>query len=76
MEIAFENVKAALASVGASFENVVKLNNYIVDIALPRGTRQVRKRGGAGGKHDDRRAANYRPEARVRDRGDRGLPPK
>jgi enamine deaminase RidA (YjgF/YER057c/UK114 family) len=31
-EIAFENVKAALASVGASFEQVVKLNNYIVDI--------------------------------------------
>src|SRR6266478_3590153 len=30
--IAFENVKAALTSVGASFENVVKLNNYIVDI--------------------------------------------
>ena len=24
--------KAALASVGASFENVVKLNNYIIDI--------------------------------------------
>ena len=32
MEIAFENVKTALASVGASFENVVKLNNYIIDI--------------------------------------------
>jgi enamine deaminase RidA (YjgF/YER057c/UK114 family) len=32
IEIAFENVKAALISVGASFENVVKLNNYIVDI--------------------------------------------
>jgi enamine deaminase RidA (YjgF/YER057c/UK114 family) len=32
MEIAFENVKVALASVGASFEHVVKLNNYIVDI--------------------------------------------
>jgi enamine deaminase RidA (YjgF/YER057c/UK114 family) len=32
-EIAFENVKAALASVGAGFEHVVKLNNYIVDIA-------------------------------------------
>ena len=32
MEIAFENVKAALASVGASFENVIKLNNYIIDI--------------------------------------------
>src|SRR5437764_13327044 len=33
MEIAFENVKAALDSIGATFENVVKLNNYIVDIA-------------------------------------------
>jgi enamine deaminase RidA (YjgF/YER057c/UK114 family) len=32
MELAFENVKAALASVGAGFEHVVKLNNYIVDI--------------------------------------------
>ncbi|MGB8893787.1 MAG: RidA family protein [Pseudolabrys sp.] len=32
MEIAFENVKAALASVGAGFEHLVKLNNYIVDI--------------------------------------------
>ena len=32
VEIAFENVKAALASVGASFDHVVKLNNYIVDI--------------------------------------------
>jgi enamine deaminase RidA (YjgF/YER057c/UK114 family) len=32
MEIAFENVKAALASVGACFDNVVKLNNYIIDI--------------------------------------------
>jgi len=32
MEIAFDNVKAALASVGAGFEHVVKLNNYVVDI--------------------------------------------
>jgi enamine deaminase RidA (YjgF/YER057c/UK114 family) len=32
IEIAFENVKAALASVGAIFEQVVKLNNYVVDI--------------------------------------------
>jgi hypothetical protein len=32
MEMAFENVKAAVASVGASFEHVVKLNNYIVDM--------------------------------------------
>jgi enamine deaminase RidA (YjgF/YER057c/UK114 family) len=32
MVMAFENLKAALASVGAGFEHVVKLNNYIVDI--------------------------------------------
>jgi len=29
---AFENLKAALASIGATFEHVVKLNNYLVDI--------------------------------------------
>jgi enamine deaminase RidA (YjgF/YER057c/UK114 family) len=30
--MAFENLKAALASVGAGFENVAKINNYLVDI--------------------------------------------
>lgn len=30
---AFENLKAALAAVGATFNDVVKLNNYLVDIA-------------------------------------------
>jgi enamine deaminase RidA (YjgF/YER057c/UK114 family) len=29
---AFENLKAALAVVGATFNDVVKLNNYLVDI--------------------------------------------
>jgi len=29
----FENIKAALAAIGATFEHVVKLNNYLVDIA-------------------------------------------
>lgn len=29
---AFENLKAALAAVGATFNDVVKLNNYLVDI--------------------------------------------
>jgi enamine deaminase RidA (YjgF/YER057c/UK114 family) len=29
---AFENLKAALAAVGATFDHVVKLNNYLVDI--------------------------------------------
>jgi enamine deaminase RidA (YjgF/YER057c/UK114 family) len=30
---AFENLKIALASVGAGFEHVVKINNYLVDIS-------------------------------------------
>jgi len=30
---AFENLKAALASIGAGFGDVVKINNYLVDIA-------------------------------------------
>src|SRR5258707_13459317 len=29
---AFENLKSALAAVGATFEDVVKLNNYLVNI--------------------------------------------
>jgi enamine deaminase RidA (YjgF/YER057c/UK114 family) len=29
---AFENLKAALAAVGATFDDVIKLNNYLVDI--------------------------------------------
>jgi len=29
----FENLKAALAAVGANFEHVVKLNNYLIDMA-------------------------------------------
>lgn len=29
---AFENLKAALSTVGATFDDVVKLNNYLVDI--------------------------------------------
>lgn len=29
----FENIKAALAAAGANFEHVVKLNNYLVDMA-------------------------------------------
>ena len=30
---AFDNLKAALAAVGATFNDVVKVNNYLVDIA-------------------------------------------
>jgi enamine deaminase RidA (YjgF/YER057c/UK114 family) len=32
IELAFENLKAALVSVGAGFDHVVKINNYIVNI--------------------------------------------
>jgi enamine deaminase RidA (YjgF/YER057c/UK114 family) len=32
MDIAFQNVKAALDSVGATFSDIVKVNSYIVDI--------------------------------------------
>lgn len=40
---AFENLKNALAAVGATFENVVKINSYFVDIPANIGTfREVR----------------------------------
>lgn len=40
---AFENLKAALAAVGATFNDVVKLNNYLVDIKANIGVyREVR----------------------------------
>ena len=40
---AFENLKAALAAVGATFNDVVKLNNYLVDITANIGAyREVR----------------------------------
>lgn len=29
----FENIKAALTAVGATFEHVVKVNNYLIDMA-------------------------------------------
>jgi enamine deaminase RidA (YjgF/YER057c/UK114 family) len=39
----FENLKAALAAVGAGFEHVVKLNNYLIDIAHQPVLREVRQ---------------------------------
>jgi enamine deaminase RidA (YjgF/YER057c/UK114 family) len=42
---AFENLKAALTAVGAGFEHLVKINNYIVDIGLNMAAfREVRDR--------------------------------
>ena len=40
---AFENLKAALAAVGAGFENLVKVNNYLVDIGHLAVLRDVRR---------------------------------
>ena len=40
----FENLKAALASVGATFADVVKLNSYLADIADLATLREVRVR--------------------------------
>ena len=40
----FENLKAGLASVGAGFEHVVKLNNYLIDMAHLPAFRDVRDR--------------------------------
>jgi enamine deaminase RidA (YjgF/YER057c/UK114 family) len=39
---AFENLKAALAEVGASFGDLVKITNYLVDIAHLKDFREVR----------------------------------
>ena len=41
-EQAFKNLKAALAASGASFDNVVKLNSYFVDIKQAPVFREVR----------------------------------
>ena len=38
----FENLKAALAAVGAQFQHVVKLNNYLIDTRYLAVFRQVR----------------------------------
>lgn len=40
----FENLKAALAAVGANFEHVVKITNYFVDISHLPVFREVRDR--------------------------------
>jgi enamine deaminase RidA (YjgF/YER057c/UK114 family) len=41
---AFENLKSALAAVGAGFEHVVKINNYLIDIGHLGIFREVRDR--------------------------------
>jgi enamine deaminase RidA (YjgF/YER057c/UK114 family) len=38
----FENLKLALAAVGANFNHVVKLNNYLTDIAHLASLREIR----------------------------------
>lgn len=38
----FENIKTALATVGADFSHIVKVNNYVVDLADLPALREVR----------------------------------
>ena len=40
----FENLKLALAAVGASFDNVVKINTYVTDMAQIQTLRDIRTR--------------------------------
>jgi reactive intermediate/imine deaminase len=40
----FENLKLALAEVGATFENVVKVNTYVTDMSHMQTLRQIRAR--------------------------------
>ena len=73
---AFENLKSALAAVGAGFDDVVKLNNYLVDIKtnlphLPRGARQIRQHVAAAGQHHGRRDGAGAARRAVRGRSDR-----
>jgi enamine deaminase RidA (YjgF/YER057c/UK114 family) len=78
MEIAFENVKAAFASVGASFENVSRFNNYIVDIGTNIAHyREVRDKyvntAAPAASTTIGVPQTSAPRRRVRVRGDRGL---
>ncbi len=43
-EKTFKNLQAALASVGAGFEHIVKVNNYLIDMAHLPILREVRSR--------------------------------
>src|SRR5499433_4071714 len=38
----FENLKLALAAVGATFENVVKVNTYVTDMSQVQTLREIR----------------------------------
>ena len=74
-ERTFVNLKNALASVGAGFEHVVKLNNYLIDIAHLGQFREVRDRFVNTAARRRARGRNLRPRPprrADRGRGDRG----
>ena len=75
---AFENLKNALAAVGATFNDVVKLNNYLVDITTNLAIyREVRDKYvdtcKAARQHDDRRSGAGARRCAVRGRSDRDV---
>ena len=74
---AFENLGFALAAVGATFDDVVKINNYLVDMCayrhFPRGARHLPQHQGAAGLHHGGDLGAGAAGRAVRDRGDRGV---
>ena len=74
---AFENMTLALKGAGARWSDVVKINNYLVDIEanmarVPRRARPLSQRGRSAGLDHHRRAGAGAARRAVRDRGDRG----
>ena len=69
---AFENLKAALAEVGATFKDVVKVTNYLVDIAhlkdFRESPRQLHQHRRAAGEHVAGRFQTGHRRTAVRDR--------
>jgi enamine deaminase RidA (YjgF/YER057c/UK114 family) len=69
---AFENLKAALAEVGATFDDVVKITNYLVDGAHVQDYREIRDRlcqqSRAAGEHAAHHLAAGARGLAVRDR--------
>ncbi|MGE3149505.1 MAG: RidA family protein [Pseudorhodoplanes sp.] len=43
-EQTYQNIKVALASVGATFDNVIKTNTYLIDVTQAPLVREVRRR--------------------------------
>ena len=73
----FENLKTALAAVGADFGHVLKFNNYLVDARICRSSARCATatcRSQPAGKHDHRDFGSGAGGGAHRDRGGGGAP--